>query len=92
MAGTPALPHPLEHDPSMTAIRLGLCFLGLGIGLMIAGMIDNSNEDLLHIGGVGCIVFGAVAICIATEAKNNNLPPRQKQAPRTPKTSTTAED
>ena len=76
----------------MTAIRLGLCFLGLGIGLIIAGVIDVADEDLLHIGGVGCIVFGAVAICIATEAKNNNLPPRQKQAPRQSKASTNVED
>ena len=66
----------------MTAIRVGLLFLAFGIGLLIVGSIYDASEDLLHIGSVGCIVFGAVAICIATEAKNNGLPPRVKVEPR----------
>ena len=66
----------------MTAIRLGLIFLAIGLGMLIAGGIDRADDDLLHIGAVGCIVFGAVAICVATEAKNNGLPPRQVNPPR----------
>ncbi len=58
----------------MTATRIGLFFLAVGIGCLIAGVLNKPNSDLLHIGGVGCIVFGAVAISISTEAKNNNLP------------------
>lgn len=60
----------------MTAFRLGVLFLAIGFGLLVAGSINHPNEDLLHIGAVGCIVFGAVACCIATEAKNNGLPTR----------------
>jgi hypothetical protein len=62
----------------VTAIRIGLIFLAIGIGALIGGVINRANSDLLHIGGVGCIVFGAVAISISTEAKNNGLPPRVK--------------
>ena len=62
----------------MTAIRVGLIFLAIGVGCLIGGVVNKPNSDLLHIGGVGCIVFGAVAISISTEAKNNNLPPRAK--------------
>ena len=63
----------------MNAIRLGVCFVAIGIALLVLGAIEDAQEDLLHIGGVGCIVFGAVAICIATEAKSNGVPPRAKQ-------------
>ena len=66
----------------MTAIRLGLVFLAFGVGLLIAGTQLDGRENLLDIGAVGCIVFGAVAICIATEAKSSGTPPRAKQEGR----------
>jgi len=66
----------------MTAIRLGMLFLALGVSLLIAGGLDRADDDLLHIAAVGCIVFGAVAICIATEAKSNGVPPRREASTR----------
>lgn len=58
-------------------IRIGLSFIVIGVVLLVLGVFQVRNEDLMHIGGVGSIVFGAVAICIATEAKNGNgQPPR----------------
>ena len=81
---------PLDKTVAVTMIRIGLCFLAIGIGALIAGVIRPSQSGLLDIGGVGCIVFGAVAVSVQTEAKNNGLPPRVKPV-RTPKPETPAE-
>lgn len=55
----------------MTTVRIGVALIVLGIALFVGGVIpavvDVANQDLLHISGVGSIVFGAVAVCIATE-------------------------
>ncbi len=56
----------------MTTVRIGVALILAGIVLLVAGAIPAveraTNEDLLHISGVGSIIFGAVAVCIATEA------------------------
>ncbi len=55
----------------MTAVRFGAALIVLGAALIAAGALHWSNDDLLHIGGVGSIVFGAVGVCIATETRDN---------------------
>jgi hypothetical protein len=55
----------------MTAVRFGAALIVLGAALIVAGALHWANEDLLHIGGVGAIVFGAVGVSIATETRDN---------------------
>jgi hypothetical protein len=47
--------------------RFGTALIVLGALLILGGALDWANDDLLSIGGVGFVVAGAVAICIATE-------------------------
>lgn len=55
----------------MTAVRFGAALIVLGAALIVVGAFHWANEDLLHIGGVGSIVFGAVGVSIATERRDN---------------------
>jgi hypothetical protein len=51
-------------------IRFGAALIVLGALLILGGALEWANDDLLSIGGVGFVVAGAVAICIATEGKD----------------------
>jgi hypothetical protein len=48
--------------------RLGTAVIIIGAFFILAGALNWANDDLMSIGGVGFVVFGAVAICIATES------------------------
>ncbi len=52
------------------AIRFGIALIVVGGFLIFAGAMQWANDDLLSIGGVGLVVAGAVAICIATEGSD----------------------
>jgi len=58
----------------MTTVRFGFAFIVLGIAFIVAGALGWANDNLAHIGGVGLIVQGAVAVCIATESANGRPP------------------
>jgi hypothetical protein len=47
--------------------RFGTALIVLGALLILGSALEWANDDLLSIGGVGFVVAGAVAICIATE-------------------------
>jgi hypothetical protein len=47
--------------------RFGTALIVLGALLIFAGAMHWASDDLLSIGGVGLVVAGAVAICIATD-------------------------
>jgi hypothetical protein len=48
--------------------RLGTAVIIIGVFMIFAGALEWANDDLMSIGGVGLVVAGAVAICIATES------------------------
>ena len=48
--------------------RFGTALIVLGALLILGGAMQWANDDLLSIGGVGFVVAGAVAICIATDS------------------------
>jgi hypothetical protein len=50
------------------SFRLGTAVIIIGAFFILAGALKWANDDLMSIGGVGLVVFGAVAICIATES------------------------
>jgi hypothetical protein len=50
--------------------RFGTAVIIIGAFFILAGALKWANDDLMSIGGVGLIVFGAVAICIATEGSD----------------------
>jgi hypothetical protein len=54
--------------------RFGTALIVLGAFLIFAGAVHWANDDLLSIGGVGFVVAGAVAICIATESTDSDSP------------------
>jgi len=54
--------------------RFGTALIVLGALLILGGALELANDDLLSIGGVGFVVAGAVAICIATDS--NEAEPR----------------
>jgi len=48
--------------------RFGTALIVLGALLILGSAMQWANDDLLSIGGVGFVVAGAVAICIATDS------------------------
>jgi hypothetical protein len=48
--------------------RFGTALIVLGALLILGSAMEWANDDLLSIGGVGFVVAGAVAICIATDS------------------------
>jgi hypothetical protein len=54
--------------------RFGTALIIIGAFLIFAGALHWANDDLLSIGGVGLVVAGAVAICIATEGTDSGSP------------------
>jgi hypothetical protein len=48
--------------------RFGTALIVLGALLILGSALQWANDDLLSIGGVGLVVAGAVAICIATDS------------------------
>ncbi|MBV9951167.1 MAG: hypothetical protein JO291_04410 [Acidimicrobiia bacterium] len=52
--------------------RVGTALIIIGAIFIVAGALNWANDDLLSIGGVGFVVFGAVAICIATESTDGS--------------------
>ena len=54
--------------------RFGVALIVIGALLILGGALEWANDDLLTIGGVGFVVAGAVAICIATEGTDSPPP------------------
>lgn len=54
----------------MTAVRFGVGFIILGIVLIAVGALSENRDDLIHTLGTTAVVFGAVVLSIATEAKD----------------------
>jgi hypothetical protein len=66
----PTVARAAGHHRGMTWPRIGAALIAAGIGLIIAGSFGVLGDDLLHIGGVGIIVLGAVTVCIASEDRD----------------------
>lgn len=53
--------------------RFGVALIVVGALLILGSALHWASDDLLSIGGVGLVVAGAVAICIATEGNDTQL-------------------
>lgn len=58
----------------ISGTRLGVAFMVAGAVLIVLGTLDVAGDDLIHTIATSLVVFGAVVMCISTEARDETAP------------------